>query len=195
MVIIDLKNLQGSLNMTTPGYYRFPTVHEDNIVFVAEDDLWTVSARDGLARRLTSNLGEISRPCLSPDGEYLAFTGREEGHVEVYLTPALGGSEKRITYLDADSLVVSWHPDGESILFTSNASQPFQRMFQLYRVDCEGGLPQPDPIGPARHISYGPSGGVVIGQNTTVRHGGSVIAVGRPAISGSMSKDMASFSG
>ena len=167
MVIIDLKNLQGAPNMTTPGYYRFPTVHEDNIVFVAEDDLWTVSTRGGLARRLTSNLGEVSRPCLSPDGEYLAFTGREEGHAEVYLMPALGGSEKRTTCLGADSLVVNWHPDGKSILFTSNASQPFQRMFQLYCVDREGGLPQPEPIGPVQHISYGSSGGVVIGRNTT----------------------------
>ena len=66
------------------GYYRFPTIHQDTIVFVSEDDLWTVPRQGGIARRLTSNLGEVNYPALSPDGEWLAFVGREEGMPEVY---------------------------------------------------------------------------------------------------------------
>lgn len=41
------------------GYYRFPTIHKDTIVFVCEDDLWTVPASGGVARRLTSNRGKL----------------------------------------------------------------------------------------------------------------------------------------
>ena len=80
------------------GYYRFPTVCRDTIVFVCEDDLWTVPVEGGIARRLTSNLGATSSPRLSPDGERLAFTGREEGPSEVYVMSALGGEAKRLTY-------------------------------------------------------------------------------------------------
>ena len=153
--------------MSTAGYYRYPTINGDNIVFVAEDDLWAVSAQGGLARRLTSNLGEISYPCLSPDGELIAFTGQEEGPPEIYIMPSIGGTAKRLTYLGANSFVANWSPDGEKILFATNAGLPFRRWLALYSIDREGGLPQPSPLGAGRSISYGASGGVVIGRHST----------------------------
>ena len=152
--------------MSMNGYYRFPTIHGETVIFVSEDDLWSVSLHGGLAHRLTSNLGEVSRPRFSPDGEWVAFTGQEEGHTEVYVMPALGGVEKRLTYLGAQSNVVGWSPDGGAILFTTNANQPFARRFHLFRVEREGGLAKPEPIGPAGHIGCGHSGGAVIGRNT-----------------------------
>lgn len=153
--------------MTEAGYYRFPTLHQDTVVFVCEDDLWTVPASGGIARRLTSNLGQASWPALSPDGSRLAFTGRDEGHPEVYVMPAAGGPARRLTYLGALSRVVGWSPDGRSVIFASNAAQPFSRLYYLYAVSPEGGEPQQLPTGPAMSISYGPDGGMVIGRNTT----------------------------
>ena len=32
-----------SMNANHAGYYRFPTIHADNIAFVSDDDLWQVS--------------------------------------------------------------------------------------------------------------------------------------------------------
>ena len=96
---------------TSSGYYRYPAVYGDTVVFVSEDDLWTVPAGGGTARRLTANLGAISFPYFSPDGSTLAFTGREEGHSEVYVMPAEGGPVRRLTYLGATSNVLGWSPD------------------------------------------------------------------------------------
>ena len=74
----------------TPAYLRHPTLDGDRIAFVADDDLWTVPAGGGIARRLTAGLSEPSTPCLSPDGRWLAFVGRDEHHPEVHVMPAEG---------------------------------------------------------------------------------------------------------
>ena len=72
------------------GYLRQPTLHGNTIAFVCDDDLWSVPASGGVARRLTAGLGEPSTPHFSPDGQWLAFVGRDEQHPEVYLMPAAG---------------------------------------------------------------------------------------------------------
>jgi tricorn protease len=148
------------------GYYRFPTIFGDQVVFVCEDDLWTLPVSGGIARRLTSNRGEASRPHFSPDGQWLAFVGREEGEYEVYVMPALGGSAKRLTYLGGSICqVAGWTPD-HKIVFANNAGHWYLRFTQLYAVDPQGGAPELLPFGLARAISYGPRGGMVLGRNT-----------------------------
>ncbi len=74
-----------------PGYYRSPTLHGDTLVFCSEDDLWQVPVTGGVARRLTASLGALATPHLSPDGQWIAFSGREEGAWEVYVMSASGG--------------------------------------------------------------------------------------------------------
>jgi tricorn protease len=151
--------------MPEQGYYRFPTLHQDTIVFTSEDDLWAVFTDGGIARRLTANLGTISHPFFSPDGKSLAFTGREEGHNEVYLMPAEGGPVQRVTYLGVNSVVIGWTPDGKQILFSSDHAQPIDRLGVVHAVRPEGGLPEVWPVGPAVSISIATGNRTVLGRN------------------------------
>mgnify|MGYP001056438190 CR=1 FL=1 len=153
------------MNINTKGYYRYPTVHNDTIVFVSEDDLWQVAIEGGVAQRLTGNLGHIGNPCFSPDGKHIAFTGHEDGPSEAYVIPATGGQAKRLTYFGNNfTMVVGWQHN--KVLCSSNHEQPFQRMLSLYSIDIEGNFPSKLPTGVARNCSYGPDGGIVIGRNT-----------------------------
>lgn len=148
------------------GYYRFPTLQQNTVVFTSEDDLWAVPAAGGVARRLTSSLSQASRPMLSPDGRWLAFVAREEGHHELYAMPAEGGEARRLTFFGAMTAPVGWNHDGSKILFTTNHAQPFRHTMRVYEISPEGGPIAEVPVGPAYSLSYGPTAGVVIGRNT-----------------------------
>ena len=151
--------------MDHDAYLRFPTLHADTVIFVTDDDLWSVPTSGGLARRLTAGLSEPSTPCLSPDGKWLAFIGRDEQHAEVYLMAAEGGPARRLTWLGPDTQVRGWTRDG-LIVFVSTHGQPFFRNYRAFTLDPAGGLPQLLPLGQVNHLAWGPAGACVIGRNT-----------------------------
>ncbi len=104
------------------GYYRFPAIHGDTIVFSAEGDLWKVGVQGGVARRLTSHPGEESNCAISPDGTTLAFSAQYEGPTEVYTMPFDGGLPTRRTFEGEGAFVVGWTQDGKVLYTTRHLS-------------------------------------------------------------------------
>src|SRR6266566_3259638 len=147
------------------GYIRYPHIHHDHIVFVSEDDLWLVASTGGRAERLTAGVDTVSYPRFSPDGQYLAFVGREEGPSEIYVMPALGGPAQRLTFQAGSCRVLGWSPSGDEILYASNAGQYISKFWVIYAIRPDGSQPRQLPVGMANAISYGPDGGVVLGRN------------------------------
>ena len=108
----------GNEGNTHLGYYRYPAIHGDTIIFTAEGDLWSVSAKGGAARRLTSNPGKEIYPAISPDGKTVAFSAEYEGPLDVYTMPVEGGLPQRRTW-DGKAVVAGWTPDGRVLVRTA----------------------------------------------------------------------------
>ena len=102
------------------GYYRYPTLARDTLVFASEGDLWRAPATGGAAVRLTSHPEEESSPALSPDGRWLAFNAHYDGPTEVYVMPAAGGAPKRLTFEGGNVRVIGWTPDGRLTFASGN---------------------------------------------------------------------------
>ena len=102
------------------GYYQFPDIHDNQIVFCAEGDIWTVPSSGGLAQRLTTHAEDESYPIISPDGQTIVFSASYEGPTELYSIPINGGMTTRWTYESEPSIATAWTPDGE-IVYASRA--------------------------------------------------------------------------
>ena len=99
------------------GYYRYPCLFEDKLVFTAEGDLWKMDLSQNLAHRLTTHHGLEQYARISPDGNWVAFTGQYDGFSEVYIIPFFGGVPRRLTYV-GQAQVLGWVGD-EHILFNT----------------------------------------------------------------------------
>ncbi|HKM53549.1 MAG TPA: S41 family peptidase, partial [Isosphaeraceae bacterium] len=139
---------------TRPGYYRDPAIYGDTIIFTAEGDLWTVSAKGGAARRLTSNPGHEGGAAISPDGKTVAFRAEYEGPVDVYTMPVEGGLPQRRTW-DGGAAVAGWTPDGRVLVRTERYSTLPDP--QLVAVDSSGRR-EVVPLAQAAEASYTPDG-------------------------------------
>lgn len=108
------------------------------VIFSFEGDLWKANVSDGQASRLTAMQGYETSPRVSPDGKWIAFTGRQFGNADVFIIPASGGEVKQITYHSANDEMDSWSWDSKSIYFTSSR---YSRSGG-YKVSLTGGTPQ-----------------------------------------------------
>jgi tricorn protease len=148
------------------GYVRTPTIADDRIVFVCEDDLWIVGTEGGIARRLTTMAGECSLPRLAPSGTLLAFVGRDEGHPELYVMDAEGGVPRRLTFLGSEVLhCCGWSDDGRFIYFTADSGSAFARETLAFRIEVTGGEPVELGIGHAMTIAVAGTGATLLGRN------------------------------
>jgi tricorn protease len=139
------------------GYYRFPTLRGDTIVFAAEGDLWRVGREGGVASRLTTHPADETYPSISPDGQTLAFSAAYEGPTEVYTMPLAGGLPVRQTY--GGGRVVGWTPDGQVLYATDRYST--LPSTQLVRLDTRTHAETRVPLSQADDGSYTPDGRVL----------------------------------
>ncbi len=146
------------------AYYQMPGVHAGNVVFLCEDDLWTVSLKGGPAHRLSANLEQIRKPLLSPDGKWIAYMGMEERVLDIYVMPAEGGEAIRLTWQGCSCYPVCWKDD--KIIYASTAGSFTPRELYLWTVGLDGMPPVRLNYGPARAISFGKQG-VILGRNTS----------------------------
>ncbi|MBI4717682.1 MAG: PD40 domain-containing protein [Planctomycetes bacterium] len=139
------------------GYYRFPTIYADTIVFCAEGDLWQVPAAGGIASRLTTHGGNEAFAKFSPDGKWLAYSAEYQGNTDVYVTPAAGGEPRRLTFHPAADQVMAWRPDSKSVVFRSSR-ETVHRETYLYEVPVEGGADTRINIGMGSLAAFSPDG-------------------------------------
>jgi len=122
LFVFALVALGSNIFAQQKGYYRFPSVHNDLVVFTSEGDLWKFKPSTGLCFRITTNQGVESNASISPDGKSIAFNAEYEGPNEIYLITSEGGIPKRLTWegqKGGGPKIYGWTKDGKLIVSTS----------------------------------------------------------------------------
>lgn len=107
------------------------------VIFSFEGDLWKANVSNNQATRLTAMQGYETSPRVSPDGKWIAFTGRQYGNADVFVMPVGGGEVKQITWHSSNDEVTSWSWDSKSIYFNSGRTGQIAG----FKVSADGGTP------------------------------------------------------
>lgn len=120
-------------------FASYPSISPDakTVVFCYEGDIWKADLASKIATRLTAMTGNETRPRISPDGKWVAFSGVQYGNNDVYVMPLEGGNIRQLTYHDAADLVESWSWDSQNIYLTSSA----YNSGTTYKIGLNGGTP------------------------------------------------------
>ncbi len=94
-------------------------------------DIWSQPLGDAQPTRLTSSPSHDWQPSWSPDGKFVAFRSERDGG-GVFLVPANGGPERRITNF---GYTPRWSPREQTILFSSSNTV----RSKLYVAGADGG--------------------------------------------------------
>jgi tricorn protease len=133
-VLVTMAQSAGTYFLSSPCL----TPDGQTVVFSFEGDLWKAAVNNGQAVRLTAMQGYENNAKISPDGKWVAFTGRQMGNADVYVMPLAGGEIKQITFHSAADDMNSWSWDSKKIYFTSTRTGQISG----YTVSINGGTPQ-----------------------------------------------------
>jgi tricorn protease len=139
--LLSLGFATAAFSQNTEAYFLSqPSLTPDGqtVVFSFEGDIWKANINDKQAYRLTAMQGYETNAKVSPDGKWIAFTGRQYGNPDIYVMPISGGDIRQVTYHSASDEMSSWAWDSKTIYFTSS------RMGQIsgFKVPYTGGTPQ-----------------------------------------------------
>ncbi len=132
---------------------RYPDINKNLIAFVYAGDIWSVDAKGGEARRLTSHSGLELFPKISPDGKWIAFSGEYSGSRQIFVMPSNGGTPRQMTFYNSvglmpprggfDNVALDWTSDSKNILIRANRTPFGDRNGKYYMVSLDGGLEKP----------------------------------------------------
>jgi Tol biopolymer transport system component/DNA-binding winged helix-turn-helix (wHTH) protein len=107
------------------GRESMPTISSDGrqVAFVRRDgesqDIYLTDIGADRTIRLTHHPAAEYRPAFSPDGNHIAFVRRTPDQCGIFLIPALGGVERKLTdCMASDITALAWSGDGRWIAYS-----------------------------------------------------------------------------
>ena len=123
-----------------------------------------VPPRRELAHVVTETPGGALDPAWSPDGDWLAFAGRDGYATEIYAMHPDGSGVQKLTSDGTLSRSPAWSPDGRHVAYVSNHGGNFEIWVLDVNVDANGNLTPSSPRQVTRELSVDAASGLSWGR-------------------------------
>ncbi len=170
--------LEGLMQNPSSGYAPF-SFSRDGLLCYVRGGEWLARRqlvwvnRQGKVERLPLPPGAYGIPCLSPNGQCLAFTKFEGGHSNIWVHKFASGTTTQLTFKSSNFYPI-WTPDGARLTFTTYRAGPFQ----VYSMAADrSSTEEPLLTGPNDQTanSWSPDGKVLLFTKTNPATGNDVL--------------------
>ena len=152
-----------------PGKFKLAA----SLSFSGDPEIYLLTKRGKIIKRLTNNMGIDVSPTWSPDGKKMAFVSKRSGSPQIYIKNIKTGKVERLTFNGFQNTQPSWCPKGEQIAYSGLSNG----LHNIYLIDIEN----KEPIqltyntGDNESPSWSPDGSLIVFSSN--REGSSKIYV------------------
>ena len=86
--------------------------------FSGDQEIYMLTGKGKITKRLTTNKGIDSSPSWSPDGKKMAFVSKRQGTPQIYIKDLGSGHVNRLTYHGRYNTEPAWSPKGDKIVYS-----------------------------------------------------------------------------
>ena len=137
--------------------------------FSGDQEIYMLTGKGKITKRLTVNKGIDSSPSFSPDGRKMAFVSKRSGTPQIYIKDFKSGKINRLTFNGQYNTEPNWSPRGDKIAYSSMSG----REINIFVIDIDGRnlLQLTDSSGDNESPSWSPDGSLILFSSTRAREG------------------------
>ncbi|MDM8525342.1 Tol-Pal system beta propeller repeat protein TolB [Desulfococcaceae bacterium HSG8] len=153
-----------------PGSFRLAAT----LSYQGDQDIYLLTGRGEIIRRLTRAWGIDTSPAWSPDGAKMAFVSNRSGKPQVHIMHVSSGRVERLTFEGKYNTQPSWSPRGDRVAYSAREKNG---RFNICVIGFDGGGPirLTYNSGDNESPSWSPDGSMIV--FSTTREGPSRIYV------------------
>jgi len=131
LYIMNIKEKNGAVVtrkgiLITPAWVPGKFELAATLSFSGDQEIYLLTGRGKIIKRLTTSRGIDVEPTWSPDGKKMAFVSKRSGTPQIYIKNVVSDRVRRLTFEGRYNTQPNWSPRGHSIVFST---------MQLGRID------------------------------------------------------------
>ncbi|MBL0732290.1 MAG: Tol-Pal system beta propeller repeat protein TolB [Desulfosarcina sp.] len=160
---------------TTPAWVPGKFELAATFSFSGDQEIYMLTGKGKITKRLTVNKGIDSSPSFSPDGRKMAFVSKRSGTPQIYIKNFKSGNVNRLTFNGQYNTEPNWSPRGDKIAYSSMSNGEINIF--VIGIDGRNLMQLTDSSGDNESPSWSPDGSLILFSSTRAREGHAVIYI------------------